>query len=87
MTEIIAFIARCLTGAAVMAVGYYLGKKDGEKAAIMTIRYDLKAKVGKAAIIAFGASVTEIRYNPLLPDEIQIKGVIAKPIKEFNDGI
>ena len=84
MADIIAFIVRCLTGAGIMAVGYYLGKKDGKEAAVMTIRYDLKAKIEKAAILSFGASVTEIIYDPFVPDEIRIKGVIAKPIKEFD---
>mgnify|MGYP006988830275 CR=1 FL=1 len=84
MADIIAFIVRCLTGAAIMAVGYYLGKKDGKEAAVMTIRYDLRAKIEKASIIEFGASVTEIQYDPLHPDDIRIKGEILKPIKEFS---
>ena len=42
------------------------------------------AKIEKASIIEFGASVTEIQYDPLHPDDIRIKGEIRKPIKEFS---
>ena len=87
MADIISFLVHFLTGAVIMAIGYRLGRKDERENAFVTIRYNLRAKVEKAAIIALGASVTEIVYNPLAPDDIQIKGIILKPVKEFNDGI
>ena len=87
MAVIISFLVHFLTGAVIMAIGYLLGRKDERENAFVTIRYNLRAKVEKAAIIELGASVTEIVYNPLAPDDIQIKGIIQKPVKEFNDGI
>ena len=87
MADIILFLVHFLTGGVLMTIGYLLGRKDGRENAFVTIRYNLRAKVEKAAIIALGASVTEIVYNPLAPDDIQIKGIIHKPVKEFNDGI
>lgn len=87
MADIISFLVHFLTGAVIMAIGYLLGRKDEREDAFVTIRYNLRAKVEKAAIIALGATVTEIVYNPLAPDDIQIKGIIHKPVKEFNDGI
>lgn len=84
MANIISFISLFLTGMIVMAIGYHTGRRDEKRNAIMTITYDMKAKIEKTAIIELGATVTEISYNPLDPCDVRIKGIIIKPINEFN---
>ena len=84
MANIISFITLFFTGMIIMAVGYHTGRRDEKRNAIMTINYDMKAKIEKTAIIEFGATVTEISYNPLDPYNVHIKGIITKPINELN---
>ncbi len=87
MADILSFLIHFFVGAAIYAIAYRFGWKAGEENARVMILYDLKAKVEKCAMIALGATVTEIRFDPLNPENIQIKGMIRKTVKEFNDGI
>lgn len=87
MESIISFLFYFFTGAAIFTFGYRSGRKKGKEDARVMILYDLKAKVEKGAMIALGATVTEIRFDPLNPENIQIKGMIRETVKEFNDGI
>ena len=87
MESIISFLFYFFMGAAIFTFGYRLGRKEGKEDARVTILYDLKAKVEKSAMIALGATVTEIRFDPLNPENIQIKGMIRETVKEFTDGI
>lgn len=87
MANILSFLVHFFVGAAIYAIAYRFGRKAGEENARVTILYDLKGKVEKGAMIALGATVTEIRFDPLNPENIQIKGMIRKTVKEFNDGI
>lgn len=87
MANILSFLVHFFVGAAIYAIAYRFGWKDSEENARVIILYDLKAKVEKGAMIALGATVTEIRFDPLNPENIQIKGVIRETVKEFNDGI
>lgn len=87
MESIISFLFYFFTGAAIFTFGYRFGRKKGKEDARVMILYDLKAKVEKGAMIALGATVTEIRFDPFNPENIQIKGMIRETVKEFNDGI
>lgn len=87
MADILSFLVHFFVGAAIYAIAYRFGWKASKENARVMILYDLKAKVEKSAMIALGATVTEIRFDPLDPENIQIKGVIQKSAKEFNDGI
>ena len=87
MANILSFLVHFFVGAAIYAIAYRFGRKAGEENARVTILYDLKGKVEKGAMIALGATATELRFDPLNPENIQIKGMIRKTVKEFNDGI
>ena len=87
MANILSFLVHFFVGAVIYAIAYHFGWKDSEENARVMILYDLKGKVEKGAMIALGATVTEIRFDPLNPENIQIKGMIRKTVKEFNDGI
>lgn len=87
MADILLFLVHFFVGATIYAIAYYSGRKAGKEDARVMILYDLKGKVEKCVMIALGATVTEIMFDPLDPENIRIKGVIQKSAKEFNDGI
>lgn len=86
MAAIISFLVHFFMGAAIFTFGYCFGRKEGKEDARVMILYDLKAKVEKSAMIALGATVTEIRFDPLNPENIHIEGIIRETVKEFNEG-